>query len=123
MGSKAVMVTAPLVVLLYDRAFLAGSFAQALRRRWGLYFGLGATWAALLWCGVIQGVLDTTPQTGRHVGFAFKGVTPLEYLLSQPGVIIHYLKLSLWPHPLCLDYYWPVARSIGAVALPLALIV
>ena len=45
MGCKQVMVTAPLIVLLYDRCFIAGSFREALRRRWGLYLGLAATWA------------------------------------------------------------------------------
>ena len=39
MGSKEVMVSAPLIVLLYDRIFIAGSFGEALRRRWGLYSG------------------------------------------------------------------------------------
>ena len=37
MATKEVMVTAPVIVLLYDRTFLAGSFAAALRRRWGLF--------------------------------------------------------------------------------------
>ena len=32
MGSKPIMVTAPLMALLYDRIFLAGSVRQALRR-------------------------------------------------------------------------------------------
>ncbi len=35
MGCKEVMVTAPAALLLYDRAFIAGSFREALRRRWG----------------------------------------------------------------------------------------
>ena len=39
MGSKEVMVSAPLIVLLYDRSFIAGSFREALRRRWGFMSG------------------------------------------------------------------------------------
>jgi len=31
MGSKAVMISAPIVALLFDRTFLAGSFRDALR--------------------------------------------------------------------------------------------
>src|SRR4051812_46317313 len=49
MLTKPVMVTAPIAVLLYDRAFLAGSFGGALRRRWPLYAALAATWLALAW--------------------------------------------------------------------------
>ncbi len=122
MGSKAVMATGPVVVLLYDRTFLAGSFRETLRRRWHLYAGLGATWLALFATGIAQGVLDATPSAGTHVGFGFAGVTPLEYLRSQPGVIARYLRLSLWPNGLCLDYYWPVARTTEAVLGPLMLI-
>jgi hypothetical protein len=43
MGSKQVMVTAPLLALLYDRAFLALSWGTLCRRRWGLYLALAAT--------------------------------------------------------------------------------
>lgn len=118
MGSKAVMVTAPLIVLLYDRVFVSPSIGRALRRRWGLYVGLAGTWAVLAACGVLGGVLDPAERSRATAGLAFKGISPLEYALTQPGVILHYLKQSVWPHPLCLDYAWPVARSAGAVMVP-----
>src|SRR5262249_40789195 len=47
MGTKEVMVSAPLLVLLYDRLFVPGSFRELVQRRWGLYVGLGATWLIL----------------------------------------------------------------------------
>ena len=37
--------------------------------------------------------------------------TRLEYLCSQPGVLLHYLKLSVFPKNLCLDYSWPIATD------------
>ena len=40
MATKEVMVSAPLIVLLYDRTFLAGSFREAWRRRRGVHAGL-----------------------------------------------------------------------------------
>ena len=46
MGCKEVAVSAPLVILLYDRAFLAGSFREAYRQRPLMYWGLAASWAA-----------------------------------------------------------------------------
>jgi len=42
-------VSAPLMVLLYDRTFFAGSFREALRRRAPLYAGLAATWLPLIY--------------------------------------------------------------------------
>ena len=52
MGCKEVAVSIPITILLYDRAFLAGSFREAWRRRWGMYVGLAAAWAvfAVLFC-------------------------------------------------------------------------
>ena len=47
MATKEVMVTAPLVVLLYDRTFFARSFAAAWRQRRGFYIALAATWLLL----------------------------------------------------------------------------
>jgi hypothetical protein len=41
-----VMVTAPILVLLYDRAFLSQSWRELARRRWFLYAALAATWAS-----------------------------------------------------------------------------
>src|SRR5690606_1787101 len=40
MASKEVMVSAPLVVLFYERTFIATTFRQALRQSGPLYLGL-----------------------------------------------------------------------------------
>src|ERR1041384_2902359 len=106
-ASKPVAATAPLVVLLYDRAFLSKSFGRALRNRPGLYAGLAATWL-LLPVLLANGAKEWKPDAG----FGFGGVTAMQYAASQPGVILHYLKLACWPRPLCLDYGWPVARTV-----------
>jgi tetratricopeptide (TPR) repeat protein len=110
MGCKPVMVTAPLIVLLYDRCFVAGSFKEALRQRWGLYLALAATWI-LLGRSVM---LAFSPQPSS-AGFQLQ-VTPFQYARSQPGVILHYLALAFWPASLCLDYAWPAANSFGEIA-------
>lgn len=115
MGCKAVMISAPVVVLLYDRTFLAGSFREALRRRGLLYAGLAATWGVLWWCGVAGAVLRSNVP-GAHVGFGYKGIAPMEYAVTQFSVLVEYFKLSLWPHPLCLDHNLPAARSVDQFA-------
>ena len=40
------------------------------------------------------------------------------YAASQPGVILHYLRLCFWPVGLRLDYEWPLARTAGAIVVP-----
>ena len=121
MGSKGVMVTAPLIVLLYDRVFLADSVRDLVRRRWGLHAALSATWLILWICGIASSVFNTSNAVSR-VGFGFQGISPVDYLLTQPGVILCYLRLAVWPHPLCLDYAWPVADSAIAIAGPALMI-
>ncbi|HVW21094.1 MAG TPA: tetratricopeptide repeat protein [Opitutaceae bacterium] len=108
MASKEVMVTAPLMVLLYDRTFLAGSFAEAWRRRRGYYLALAATWALLAF--LVAGAGNRGGTAGLGVG-----VSPWEYGLTQFQALARYLRLALWPHPLAIDYgtFW--VRSAGQV--------
>ncbi len=122
MGTKAVMVTAPVLLLFYDRAFLAHSWAEVVRRRWALYLGLAATLSVLWTSGVARGVLGSSHRSGT-VGFSFHDTSPIEYLCTQAGVLVQYIKLSLWPRPLCLDYDWPVAQTFAAVGVPGVIIV
>jgi len=48
LGSKEAAISAPVVVLLYDRVFLCPSWRDVFRRRWGLYVSLVATWVVIL---------------------------------------------------------------------------
>lgn len=123
MGTKAVMVTAPVVLLCFDRMFLASCWRDLFRRRTGLYVGLFLTWGVLVVCGVIQGVFQTAPKENANVGFAYHGITPFEYALTQPGVILQYLKLTVWPDALCLDYQWSPATSWPDVLGPALIVV
>lgn len=117
MGAKEVMVVTPLLVLLHDRTFLAGSFAAALRRRGALYAGLAATWL------VPFALIGTdTLFAGDFARPDLPTVSPLEYGLTQPRILLHYLRLSLWPSPLCFDYAWPPATSAAEI-VPAALVV
>ncbi|MHC4446834.1 MAG: glycosyltransferase family protein, partial [Planctomycetota bacterium] len=123
MASKPVMVTAPIVALLFDWAILSGSIRRTLRRRWPLYAGLASTWVLLVATGTTELILSPDSSKRPTAGFGYVGCTPLEYALTQPGVILRYLRLAIWPHPLCLDYGWPIARAAGNVLLPGVLIV
>jgi len=113
MATKPVMATVPLVVLCYDRVFLAGSFLTALRMRSKLYGMLAASWlvlAGLLWAG--------RDEYSYGAGFWFREVSWWDYVRTQPGVILQYLRLAVWPQGLTFDYQWPVATTPAAVVLP-----
>ncbi len=100
------------MVLLYDRTFLAGSLREAWRRRRPLYVGLAATW-------ILLGILLVQSFRVRSVNSISRDVAPWQYFLTQPGVVAHYLWLSIWPHPLCFDYFgWPIVRTWASALLP-----
>jgi hypothetical protein len=114
MGTKEVMVTAPLLLLLYDRTFLAGSFMEAWRQRKGLYVALALTWIPLFWLVAITGTRDDS------AGF---GVAPWwSHAAMQFPAMARYLWLSLWPHPLIIDYGLIEPRGVWDV-LPYAFVV
>ena len=118
MGTKAVMITAPLVTLLYDRIFLAGAWSVVVRRRGLMYL---AFLPAMVWLMVTTARVLFNPEN-TSAGFNVRGVSWLEYLGSEGGVILHYLRLTILPDPLCLDYRWPVAHEPLAILLPGAII-
>jgi Flp pilus assembly protein TadD len=116
MATKEVMVSAPVMVLLYDRAFLSASFREAWRRRRSLYLGLAATWI-LLGIVLATGQGPTTASMAQRIGLRW-----WQYLATEPGVILYYLRLSVWPSPLCLDCGWPIVKT-WASGLPSALVI
>ena len=115
MACKEVMVSAPLIVFLHDRTFVAGSFGKAWRQRWRFYAGLAATWIFL--AALVAG----TSNRGGTAGFGI-GVSLGQYLATQFEAITRYLRLSIWPHPLILDYGALWVQNAAAV-VPYALLV
>ncbi len=100
MACKESMITAPLAVLFYDRAFAAPSLVAALRGRTMLYASLAATWL-LLAVLVVQG------GRGDSAGFA-REIGVWQYGLNQCWVLVDYLKKVLWPRALNIDYGYPL---------------
>jgi tetratricopeptide (TPR) repeat protein len=114
MACKESMATAPLMVVLYDRAFLFDSWKRARRARFGFYLALASTWLVLA-------VLVSTAPRGASAGFS-SSVSPWTYLLNQAPMIVRYLRLTFWPRGFVLNYGPPVPLTLRDV-WPEALIV
>ncbi|MBI4264428.1 MAG: tetratricopeptide repeat protein [Acidobacteria bacterium] len=114
MACKESMVTAPVMVVLYDRVFVFDSLRAACRARRGLYVGLAATWL------VLAALMLSTPRTS--VGFG-GGTSAWVYVLNQAQVIVRYLWLTVWPRALVLDYGLPQPLTLGDVLPQAALVV
>jgi Tfp pilus assembly protein PilF len=113
MASKEVMVTAPVMVLLYDRTFVSGNFREAWARHRRLYLGLASSWLLL---GYLMADVHN-----RGVGYGL-GIAWWGYALTECRAVVQYLRLAVWPHPLILDYGEYVPTGHLAAAAPYALI-
>ncbi len=132
---KETVVTLPLVLLWYDRAFVADCWRDLIRRK-ALYIAMafatvilaGSTLAPTLSSLARQMLARTSSES--HSGSVAQtstvvmvaGMTPWSYLISQPAVIVHYLRLSFWPVGQCLDYDWPLAKSSAEIMPPSAVV-
>jgi protein O-mannosyl-transferase len=107
MACKESMATAPVMVALYDRAFVFGSFKDAFARRWRLYAGLAASWAIV--------VLVVFSGARMHSAGFSAGVGVWTYLLNQSVMIVRYLYLAVWPWSLVSNYGWPSPLTLADV--------
>lgn len=114
MASKEVMLSAPLAVLLYDRAFVSCGFRAAWSRSRGLYIPLACTWILLI-------ALAAPGGRSQSAGLDL-GISSWTYLLTQSGVVSEYLKLCFWPAPLSIAHRVPWVHSLNPV-MPQALLV
>lgn len=116
MGCKEVMVSAPLMVWLYDRTFVAASWREVWQCRGRFHLTLASTWLCL------GALMLASGNRGGTAGFAV-GVHAWNYLLTQSHVILAYLQLALWPHPLVFDHNVQLVSGLAEVFVPALVIV
>ncbi|MEK6238762.1 MAG: tetratricopeptide repeat protein, partial [Planctomycetales bacterium] len=109
MGTNEAAITAPQVILLYDRVFLERRWMDVFRKRWGMYLCLGVA------AGLLATATAMNPDVFTGAAFGRELPGPWEYGRSQGGVILHYLKLWAIPTNLCFDYQWPVAYGTAGI--------
>ena len=118
-ATKQVGAVIPLVILSSHWLFWSGKnpsdFRKSLVAHKTLYIGM------LGFC-LVTLLLQALPQLNTDSAFHFRDISPIEYLLSQPEIILHYVVISFWPRTLVLDYGWPVAQGFAAIAIPLLIV-
>ncbi len=117
-ASKEIIVSVPLVLLLFEWTFFGRTPAAALRGSWPLYLGLVPSWVLLVLLSVsgVGGLSDA-----RH------RVPLLVWWLTQTKVLLLYLKLAIWPWPLSIHYApgwlptfaaaWPSVAAVAILAI------
>jgi len=111
-ATKEVGITALPVFLLFDRAFLAPSWREMLRRR-GWYYG---AIVATVGCGVAYVLINRDHYLAGGL-LCNQLVSTWQYLRTQPEVTGHYLAQAFWPSRLCIDPSWPVQDDPRLLAI------
>ena len=109
MASKEVMVTAPVVVLLFAWTFLSHDLRRLTAKGWLLFVSLCFTWVLLAYL-----IADAPRSKSAGLGVGLSATT---WWLTQAKVAVLYVKLAFWPWPLSIHYQMPYVRGVGD-ALP-----
>jgi Flp pilus assembly protein TadD len=109
-GSKEIAITAPLAIMLYDRAFRLDSWGE-LRAAPN---GRSRFYAVLAVATVASYALFSLGGRGGSAGFGH-GVTWYGYLYTQCWAVLHYLLLVIWPSALSIDYPQQVVGGMRGV--------
>ena len=112
LGTKEVIITIPVLVLLFDYCFMGQEAGVWRKSRWLTH--------AVFWLIAAFGVFAMPFSTSAtaYAGATSADVSRWTYLLTQAGVILHYIRLSFYPSPLCLDYQWEPVSGFAEAALP-----
>jgi len=111
MGCKETVVSLPVMALIYDRTFVAGTFQEGWRQRGRFYLAMFSTWILLAY------FIVATNSRGGSAGLADE-LSTIKYLQTQCCAIVEYLRLSFWPSPLIFDYGTPVILKPSEYLLP-----
>jgi protein O-mannosyl-transferase len=125
--SKETGYVVPFATLLYDWLFLSERRWSRLQDRMWL---LGLAWLPFVIGGLgllIRAFVSPSPMGdyAATAGLGFDRFKPWQYLLTQFGVLLYYLRLLVLPIGQTFDYDWPLAQTPLAlgVVLPLAVLV
>lgn len=100
MLSKPTFVTFPLMVVFYDCFIISGGVRETFKSRLNIFKILFLTWLIPITIGFLPN------ESATSVGLASEMPSIGEYFLAQQEIMPYYLRLMIYPHPLCIDYGW-----------------
>ena len=102
-GSKPIVATLPAALVLCGLAFPRGKKLAAVVLRSLPFWALAALFGSMLMTGL---------QGSKEAGFAVPVMSARQYILTQPRVILTYLRLLFWPSGQNVDWQFPVSTSL-----------
>ena len=113
MGTKPIVATLPLMLLIYDFFFLSDGDFKGLKRRYLFHLAMFSTMAVTIYLSAsgLQNFVSFDYAKGVQMPFG-EPVTSFQYFMTQLHVIPYYIKLLFIPTNLNLDYSWSITRHL-----------
>ena len=113
MATKQIVITLPLMLLIYDFFFLSNGDLKILKQRYLSHIALFSTISVTIYLSAagLQKFVAFDYAKGVQMPFG-EPVTSFQYFMTQLHVIPYYIKLLFIPTNLNLDYDWPIIMHL-----------
>ena len=113
MGTKQIVATLPLMLLIYDFYFISDGDWKILKGRYKVHLSMFSTIAVTIYLSAsgLQKFVSFDYAKGVQMPFG-EPVTSFQYFMTQLHVIPYYIKLLFIPTNFNLDYDWPIIRHL-----------
>ena len=113
MATKQIVITLPLMLLIYNFFFLANGDLKILKQRYQSHIAMFSTMSITIYLSAsgLQKFVAFDYAKGVQMPFG-EPVTSFQYFMTQLHVIPYYIKLLFIPTNLNLDYDWPITMHL-----------
>ena len=113
MGTKQIVATLPLMLLIYDFYFISDGSLKMLKEHCKVHIAMLATISVTIYLSAtgLQKFVSFDYAQGVQMPFG-EPITSFQYFMTQLHVIPYYIKLLFIPTNLNLDYDWPIIRHL-----------
>jgi len=113
MGTKQIVATLPLMLLIYDFYFISDGNWKILKGHYKVHMVMFSTAAIVFYLSLFGLKTFISFDYAKGVDMPLgEPITSFQYFMTQLHVIPYYIKLLFIPTNLNLDYDWPITKSI-----------
>lgn len=118
MGTKQIVATLPLTLVIYDLYFLSNGDWKILKSHYKIHLAMFSTLGVVIYLNTFNLEKFVSFDYAKGVPMPLdQPITSFQYFLTQIHVIPYYIKLLFFPVSLNLDYDWPIVRSVDGLTV------
>jgi hypothetical protein len=118
MGTKQIVATLPIMLLIYDFYFISNGDWKILKSHYKIHVMMFSTIAIAVYLSFSGLKMFISFDYAKGIPMPQEEpITSFQYFLTQLHVIPYYIKLLFIPTNLNLDYDWPITRNIDSLTI------